>query len=170
MRRFTRITVLLFPLWVLGFLGISPVAAQPTTQTHGDWEVICQPSNGSTTHCQMMQALNISSEEGVTRAMEIAIVPDGDGNHFLEMMLFVFGLDLRPGVVMQVDEGAEFHAEFMTCVQQGCVAVRPLTDEQMAAMRAGRILRIGFRPIQSEQIFVMESSLMGFTAASRALR
>lgn len=155
---------------LLGLLlaGVWAHAQDFQSTTHGDWEVVCAEFGGER-QCQMRQGLDLTSEEGSGRVLEVALSVLEDGARFMEIVL-PLGLDVRPGIVLQVDSREEFNAPFLTCVQQGCVAGFLVSDEQFAAMRAGQVLRVGFRPFNADRVFVVESSLRGFTAASRELR
>jgi invasion protein IalB len=158
-----------FPSLLGLLLGGASVHAQEFQSTmHGDWEVVCAEFGGER-QCQMRQGLDLTSEEGTGRVLELALSRLEDGSRLMEVVL-PLGLDVRPGIVLQVDERDEFNAPFLTCVQQGCVAGFLVDDATFAAMRAGQLLRIGFRPFNADRVFVVEASLRGFTAASRELR
>lgn len=140
---------------------------------HQDWESVCVTvANGEDTSerlCQIRQALDLETEQGTGRVLEVVLRVYDAQRHVMEIVLPV-GLDLRAGIVLQVDDGQEVNAPFLTCLQQGCLVAMLVEAEMLAAMRRGRVMRVGFRPFNAEQVLVLEVSLRGFTAASRMLR
>ncbi|WP_063465792.1 invasion associated locus B family protein [Ectothiorhodospira sp. BSL-9] len=143
-------------------------ANEPTRTTHQDWQSVCLEVEG-TERCQIQQTLEMDGAEGRGPAMQVNIRDMRDGTRIIEVLL-PLGLDLRAGIVMQVDDGDEYNAPFLTCFEQGCLTARTLDPELEEAMRAGTNMRVGFRPFNSEQILVADVSLMGFTAASREIK
>ncbi|WP_231373441.1 invasion associated locus B family protein [Thioalkalivibrio sp. ALE19] len=144
-----------------------PVQQEPEVTTHQDWESLCWELDDGGEFCQMQQTLQVENQGQQGPYLQTTVRSEGD-RHVMELLL-PLGVDLRPGIVMQVDEGEERNAGFVTCIQQGCVAATELTDEMLAELRGGRELNVGFRPLQSEQVLVFDVSLMGFTAASNRL-
>ncbi|MCG5516419.1 MULTISPECIES: invasion associated locus B family protein [Ectothiorhodospira] len=143
-------------------------ANEPTRTTHQDWQSVCLEVDGSE-RCQIQQTLEMEGAEGRGPAMQVNIRDMRDGTRIIEVLL-PLGLDLRGGIVMQVDDGTEYNAPFLTCFEQGCLTARPLDPELEEAMRSGTNMRVGFRPFNNEQIIVADISLMGFTAASRQIK
>lgn len=149
-------------LW--GLSGIVQAQQQePETTRYQDWEVACIETD-SGERCQMRQTLQIQDDEVAGGYLQATIRRDGD-SHVIEVLL-PLGVDLRPGVRMQVDDGEEFGADFITCVEQGCVAGRELEAGQFRAMRAGQQMSVGFWPLHAEQPMAFDVSLTGFTDAS----
>ncbi|WP_018937819.1 MULTISPECIES: invasion associated locus B family protein [unclassified Thioalkalivibrio] len=145
-----------------------PVQQEPETTVYQDWEVACiDTPNGE--RCQMQQTLQIQDEQAQGLFLQATIRREGD-QHVIEVLV-PLGVDLRPGIRMQVDDaGEEMDAGYVTCVQQGCVAGRELNDSQMSSLRGGQALTVAFRALHQEQPFVFDVSLMGFTDASNELR
>ncbi|OOC48719.1 invasion associated locus B family protein [Thioalkalivibrio versutus] len=145
-----------------------PVQQEPETTVYQDWEVACiDTPNGE--RCQMQQTLQIQDEQAQGLFLQATIRRDGD-QHVIEVLV-PLGVDLRPGIRMQVDDaGEEMDAGYVTCVQQGCVAGRELNSQQMSSLRGGQALTVAFRALHQEQPFVFDVSLMGFTDASNELR
>lgn len=144
-----------------------PVQQEPEVTTHQDWESLCWELDDGSEFCQMQQTLQVENQGEQGPYLRTTIRREGE--RYVMELLLPLGVDLRPGIVMQVDEGEERNAGFVTCIQQGCVAATELTNEMFEEMRGGRELNVGFRPLQSEQVLVFDVSLMGFTAASNEL-
>ncbi len=141
---------------------------EPETTVYQDWEVACiETPQGE--RCRMQQTLEIQDEQARGLFLQATVRREGD-QHIIEILV-PLGVDLRPGIRMQVDDaGEEMDAGYVTCVQQGCVAGRELNSEQMSALRGGQALTVAFRALHQEQPFVFDVSLMGFTDASNQLQ
>lgn len=140
------------------------------------WRLRCADTNDAST-CNANQELFLNREvEGerrnVGRLLNLTVLYlDAQGERLPFMSLQMpLGLDLRPGAVMQVDDGQEITLEFLRCTNDGCDASVRLTPDLLGAMRAGNVLRVGFRPWGGEQVTAVEASLIGFTAAFLQLR
>ena len=133
---------------------------------HKDWTQVCLSENDQT-RCEAIQVLNVTQDDQTRPLLRATLsrVPDG---RFLEIAL-PLGMDLRAGLVIQVDNGDELTFGYSTCVAQGCAAVLPVDDSLLSVLRAGNKARLGFRPFGSTQTQVVELSLSGFTAASKGV-
>ncbi|WP_018872002.1 invasion associated locus B family protein [Thioalkalivibrio sp. ALJ16] len=141
---------------------------EPETTVYQDWEVACIATPQGE-RCRMQQTLEIQDEQAQGLFLQATVRREGD-QHIIEILV-PLGVDLRPGIRMQVDDaGEEMDAGYVTCVQQGCVAGRELNSQQMSALRGGRALTVAFRALHQEQPFVFDVSLMGFTNASNQLQ
>lgn len=140
------------------------------------WRLVCADENNAAT-CRMNQELFLQQSvdgelQTVGRLLNLTIVylnTDEERLPFMSLQM-PLGVDLRPGGVMRVDEEAETVLEFLRCTEAGCDASAPVTPELLAQLRAGGVLRVGFRPWGSEQVTAVEASLIGFTAAFEQLR
>ncbi|GAA0692601.1 hypothetical protein GCM10009104_19700 [Marinobacterium maritimum] len=138
-----------------------PQAAQ--AETFGDWRVDCQGEQ-----CQAVQQLFVGEGEQRSRVLSASVLKIKE-QRVLQMVL-PLGVDLRPGVVIRIDESEEQHFAYTTCVKDGCVVLISLNDRLYAGMKAGKTMKAGFRPFNSEQTLVVELSLSGFTKASSKVR
>lgn len=140
------------------------------------WVLRCEDANNAAT-CTMNQELFLQQtvdgeQQTVGRLLNLTIVyleAGGERVPFLSLQM-PLGVDLRPGAVMQVDDGEETALEFLRCTEAGCDSSARVTPDLLAEMRAGGVLRVGFRPWGSEQVTAVEASLIGFTAAFGQLR
>ncbi|WP_018174515.1 MULTISPECIES: invasion associated locus B family protein [unclassified Thioalkalivibrio] len=140
---------------------------EPETTTYQDWEVACIETQGGE-RCRMQQTLQIQDEQAQGAYLQASVFRDGD-SYIIEILL-PLGVDLRPGILMQVDDdGEEIEAPYIACVEQGCVAGHELSESQFNAMRGGSALTVGFWPLHGDQPLAFDVSLMGFTDASERL-
>ncbi|WP_052063576.1 invasion associated locus B family protein [Nitrincola sp. A-D6] len=163
----SNMKMLKFLSFSLLFMSYGIFAQEPQTTEYQDWVGICADVQGQE-RCEIQQVLNMENEQGNTRLLR-ATVSKLD-NQLIMQLLLPLGLDVRPGVVMQVDEGVEFGAPFLTCVQEGCLVAVPLDDNRLTAFRSGSVVKVGFRPFNTDQTLVVELSLMGFTRASQTVK
>lgn len=140
---------------------------EPRVTEYQDWVGVCADIQGKE-RCEIQQTLNMDNEQGSARLLRASLNMMDD--QLVLQLLLPLGLDLRAGIVMQIDEGEEFGSGFLTCVQEGCLVAFPLDETRLAAMRAGRVTKIGFRPFNTNETFVLEMSLMGFTRASQSVK
>lgn len=153
-------------VWLCACLGASSVLAQTSTE-YRDWISVCAERAGAE-RCEIRQVLSIETEDGQA-PLVVATVARLDDQLVLQLVL-PLGLDLRPGVVMAVDDQPDRPAPVLTCLQNGCLSALALDAGFMAEMRAGRSLRLGFRPFNTDQTIVVELSLAGFTRASQTIK
>lgn len=133
--------------------------AHAETESIGDWNLICENDK-----CQAVQQLFVTTEEARSRVLSASVVQI-QTQKVLQLVL-PLGLDLRPGIVVRVDESEEQHFPVTTCINDGCVVLMSLTDALYGSLKAGNKMKVGFRPFNSEQTLVVEASLKGFTKAS----
>ena len=134
-----------------------------TRTQHRDWVSICVGQAASVTRCAMQQVLRAEQPDGRQLQFQVSITRQEDQN--LAEIALPLGLDLRAGVVVQVDESDEINIPIVTCLAQGCVAVLALDDPLIEIMKRGSRMKLGFLTLGSSEVFVAEFSLMGFTRA-----
>ncbi|MBV1786440.1 invasion associated locus B family protein [Marinobacterium sp. D7] len=144
---------------------VAGFVAQPSAwaETFGDWRVDCKEGL-----CQAVQQLFVGEGDKRSRVLAASVIKVKE--QLVLQLVLPLGVDLRPGIVTRIDEAAEQHFAFTTCVTDGCVALIPLNDSLLSAMRSGKHMKAGFRPFRSEQTLVVELSLSGFTKASSQVR
>lgn len=155
-------------IWAVLAMLVLPAWAEPevTETQHKDWVEVCISDEG-TTRCEAIQVLSLN-QDGETRPLLRSTLTQVQDNRFIEFAL-PLGMDLRSGLVLQIDEGDEINFGFSTCVPQGCAGVLPLNDDLFTALKAGNSARLGFRAFGNEQVQVLDISLSGLTAATRNL-
>lgn len=147
-----------FALTCMIFIS-SPLKAE----VHGDWRLNCENDG-----CQASQQLFFGEGEERSRVL-LASVLQVQQDLLLQMVL-PLGVDLRPGIVVRIDQAEEQSFNFVTCVADGCVVLLPLKSKLLSAMRAGNKVKVGFRPFSSDQTLIVELSLSGFTKAIKGVR
>lgn len=131
-----------------------------------DWNRVCV-TDQEVTRCEAVQILSVTQNEQTQPILQ-ATVTELEGNRFMEFAL-PLGMDLRAGMVIQIDQGDEITFGYTTCVPKGCAGVLPLDQERFAVLKAGNTARLGFLPFGGDQVQVLELSLKGFTAASEGI-
>jgi invasion protein IalB len=149
-------------------LGAPPLGAQTSDSvragaTHQDWQVLCEDTPTGE-NCFISQAIIDEDGEPV---MQVSL-----GRLERENVMVIYlplGLDLRPGILFQVDDKVAREFPFQTCLPNGCRVVAPVDEEMLAAMRAGSAFVVGIKTLGSDRVGVIEGSLLGFTAGFRAV-
>lgn len=144
-------------------LLMAPGAVVAESEVFGDWRVECKQQQ-----CQASQQLFVGENDKRSRVLAASLMKVQEQR--VLQLVFPLGVDLRPGIVIRIDDSQEQHFSFTTCVSDGCVALLPLNSELYAGMKAGKVMKAGFRPFTSEQTLVAELSLSGFTKASDKVR
>jgi len=155
--------------------GASPAAAAPASpatpatpapappewelkNTFGKWELLC--NKGNATDCRAVQTQNYSDDTTKGRLLQALLATD-QGRTFAVLTL-PFGVDLRAGSVMKIDEGVEVKAVYTTCLPDGCQSVVELDESLQGQLIAGKIMKVGFRPWGGdEKTLVVEVPLDG---------
>lgn len=153
---------------ILALVFSSNLAAQPAPRVieYQDWVKVCADI-AQQERCEIQQTLMLNAEQGQNRLLRAVVTNTPDG---LLMQLFLpLGVDLRPGIVLRIDEHPEFPQSFVTCLQDGCISAFLLNELHLQHLKTGSALKLGLRPFNSEQTLVFELSLRGFTRATQAL-
>lgn len=151
---------------LISMLLALPALAQPEVSEtrHKDWVEVCVSENDQR-RCEAIQVLSITQGEQAQPILRATMSRVND-ERFIEFAL-PLGMDLRSGLVMQIDQGEERQFGYSTCVPQGCAGVMALSDELFNALKAGSTAKLGFRAFGNPQVQVLELSLSGLTAASK---
>lgn len=64
------------------------------------------------------------------------------------------GLNLPVGAKLQVDEGKVVDMQIQTCENRGCYASTPIAPDMLAALKAGKQLKVSFQNLQKETITI----------------
>ncbi len=133
---------------------------------HGDWEVGCLEG---TTNCEMQQVAQDEGDNPVILVRLVRLPADADA-----LALAVFntplGTLLPPGVSFQIDSGETASLPFEWCVEEGCVVRLGLREQDIAALKRGRVVNLRVASIADPETPVaLTLSLSGFTAAYDSL-
>ncbi|MCO4091030.1 MAG: hypothetical protein HEQ34_03640 [Sphingorhabdus sp.] len=135
--------------------------------TFGKWELLCNKGNAS--DCRAVQTQNYSDDTTKGRLLQALLAAD-QGRTFAVLTL-PFGVDLRAGTVIKIDEGVEVKAAYTTCLPDGCQSVVELDENLQGQLIAGKIMKVGFRPWGGdEKTLVVEVPLEGIKEALVAIK
>jgi invasion protein IalB len=141
-----------------------PGGATSLREGHGDWVVSCDiaTQNGvSRKVCGFSQVQTNTQSHQRILAMELQprdSVVEG-------ALVLPFGLELSKGVTLQVDDGTVLASlPFQTCLPAGCLVKLNFDAMSVAALRAGKSLKVNVFPISGQEMS-LSVSLKGFPDA-----
>lgn len=139
-----------------------PGGANSLVETYDDWGVVCQAA-GETTSCFVRQVQTDRQSNQQVLTVEIAALADGT---FTGAILLPLGLSLSQGAQLKIGETAlEGTRSFSTCIPQGCLVPLTISEDTLAALRAGTALSIAVLSAAPEQPLTFTVSLKGFSNA-----
>ena len=109
--------------------------------TYGQWGVLCNPSSPS--ECRAAQTQKSVDEKNPGTLLQVLFAAE-KGKMFWVFTL-PFGVDLRAGIAVRIDEGEEVKGSFMTCMPDGCQSITEINETLLAQIRKGKVLKVGFR-------------------------
>ena len=154
---------------LVAFAGLFQGAAR-AAEGEAPWAVICADADNAET-CRMEQTLfadqTVEGEQKrLGQVMSLTVLYVGEeARRPLLVMELPLGVDLRPGMVLRVDNHEEVKAPYLRCTNAGCEVQVELTAALVAQLKKGLKLQIGVRPFGSLKLMIMDASLMGFTRA-----
>lgn len=139
-----------------------PGGASSLRETHGDWVVNCAVAEQRKI-CAISQQVGqkVKDSAAVQRVMSISFSPAARGAE--GVLALPFGLLLAKGASLQIDDGKpQATVPIRTCLPAGCVAPLKLDQNQIAAMRKGKQLKVNVIAADSEKPVTITASLQGF--------
>jgi invasion protein IalB len=109
--------------------------------TYGQWGVLCNPSSPS--ECRAAQTQRSVDEKNPGTLLQVLFAAE-KGKMF-GVFTLPFGVDLRAGIAVRIDEGDEVKGSFMTCMPDGCQSITEISETLLAQIRKGKVLKVGFR-------------------------
>jgi invasion protein IalB len=109
--------------------------------TYGQWGVLCNPSSPS--ECRAAQTQKSVDEKNPGTLLQVLFAAE-KGKMF-GVFTLPFGVDLRAGIAVRIDEGEEVKGSFMTCMPDGCQSIAEISETLLAQIRKGKVLKVGFR-------------------------
>ena len=134
-------------------------------ETIGDWELRCLEAGNGEERCQMYQLLN---DDAGSPVVEFSLFRLPEGGRATAGATIVVPLEtaLQQQLTIQVDSSEARRYPFAFCNQIGCYARIGLTEQDVAAFRAGNAARVSIAPfVAQDQAVNVTLSLTGFTAA-----
>ena len=111
--------------------------------TYGQWGVLCNPSSPS--ECRAAQTQKSVDEKNPGTLLQVLFAAE-KGKMF-GVFTLPFGVDLRAGIAVRIDEGEEVKGSFMTCMPDGCQSITEINETLLAQIRKGKVLKVGFRSL-----------------------
>ena len=158
---------------LVAFAGSFQGTAQ-AAEGEAPWSVNCADANNAET-CQMQQTLFADQmvegqQKRLGQLLSLTVLYAGEeARRPLLVMKLPLGVDLRPGMVLRIDNHEEVKAPYLRCTNDGCEVQVELTAELVAQLKKGQKLQIGVRPFGSSQLIIIDASLIGFTRAFNRL-
>jgi len=122
----------------------TPEASAPQwvlKDSFGQWAVLCNSTTPS--ECRAAQTQKSLDEKNPGTLLQVVFAAE-KGKMF-GVFTLPFGVDLRAGIALRIDEGNEVKGSFMTCLPDGCQSINEIDESFLAQMRTGKILKVGFR-------------------------
>jgi invasion protein IalB len=135
-----------------------------------DWTRRCEPI-GETEKAICYISQNLVLRESGQRLLNIAVgyLEPATPKQPRGVITFPLGISLPPGITVQIDQGQTRQFPIERCNKNGCIAAFTVSDELLAAMKAGLQARITFHDAKRKAIGV-PVSLRGFTAGFNSLQ
>jgi invasion protein IalB len=143
-------------------LGQPPAAAPAPTPPPG-WAARCSsPSRDAPLECAIEQNAILTKTGQLVVLVNIRV--PGDTRTPIALVQLPLGLNLQTGAKFQVDDGKSTDLPIQTCENRGCYASLPVSQDLLAALKAGKQLKIMFQDLAKETITI-PMPLTDFTAA-----
>jgi invasion protein IalB len=129
-----------------------PAAAQPQSPAAG-WVARCgSASRSAPLECAIEQSAVVAKTGQLVALVNIRV--PSDTHTPTAAIQLPLGLFLPAGMKLQVDDGKAADMQIQTCDAHGCYASAPLSPEMLAALKAGKEIKISFQNLSKETITV----------------
>lgn len=144
-----------------------PGGASAVSETHGDWTVNCANQQGNRL-CTLSQQSFDKDRKQRLLAIELSMQ---DKNRMQGMIALPFGLLLKPGVTLRIDDGVPAAPlPFRTCLPLGCLVPLDIGAKTVDLLRKGKVINITAIAAQTNESVTFTVSLNGFgTALARTV-
>ena len=149
--------------------SLTAVAADPEITKHGDWTNVCRDAANGQKQCSATQLLTRQLDNGQSARILQTTVRKLNNDAFLLQFVLPLGVDLRPGIALQVDDKAQRGAQYFACTNNGCIVRMGMDQAFMNELQSGAKARVIYRGVNSQQPAAVDVSLKGITAATNAL-
>src|SRR3954464_7682823 len=95
--------------------------------------------------------------------------PLSNNDYFARVTKLPVGLNIPAGAKLQVDDGKAVDLPVQTCEARGCYAGAAVAPELLAAMKAGKQLKVSFQNLNKETLTV-PLPLADFAAAYEKIK
>jgi invasion protein IalB len=125
-------------LWGLSLsTGAANAESAASPVTFGVWAMSCDEGP-----CQVF--VTLQDRETQSLAVAWSIVADPATGAMTALVRLPLGMALPPGLTVRIDPGTAVSAAYQTCMDDGCLAVVPLDETLVGALRAGKGLGVDF--------------------------
>jgi invasion protein IalB len=136
-------------------------APAPQGETPAAWRAECT-GDGKTIECRAFQQIFQRETRQLVAAVIVRAAPD---NRSAQMTLQLpLGLNLTEPVLIRIDNGQPERQPIQVCANTGCVVSMTANDRLLAAMRAGRELKVTVQDANKKPIDLV-LPLLGFGLA-----
>lgn len=155
--------------------GAPPAAAQaapvpsatpqgePNTPPPPGWVARCaSTSREAPLECAVEETAILSKTGQLIVLVNIRVA--SDTHQPTALVQLPLGLNLPVGAKLQIDEGKAYDLQIQTCENRGCYANLPVAPDMLAALRAGKQLKVSFQNLGKETITI-PMPLTDFAAA-----
>lgn len=163
--------------------GTAPAAAPPAEsaaqgaqvqayikETHKDWRLVCLPVAEGRESCTMQQLMRDNSGNPVSQATFAPLPPAAAPRAAVVEIATPLETLLSEDLLIRIDSAEPKRYRFSYCTPQACIARFALTDEDVAAYKAGGEAIVTIAPLVApDQRANITMSLSGFTAAFDAV-
>jgi invasion protein IalB len=132
-------------------------------QTFKDWALRCPPA----TECVLEQRVLLKDNEA-TPLLHLAFQYGGQPRALTAILRIPLGVLLAPGVTLTIDARAPVPIPFNHCRPEGCLALAPVSDRLLAALRRGKTAQVSYR-LDDGRGLAVPLSLSGLNAGLRVL-
>ena len=132
-----------------------PAAAGTTTAAPPapGWAVRCSSvSRDAPLECAVEQSAVLTKTGQLIVLINIRV--PGDTHTPVAQVQLPLGLNLPVGAKLQVDDGKAVDLQILTCENRGCYTSSVIAPDMLAALRAGKQLKVSFQDMAKETIAI----------------
>lgn len=127
--------------------------AAPATLLPPGWMARCSSaSRDAPLECAIEQSAVLTKTGQLVVLVNVRVA--GDSRAPIAFIQLPLGLNLPVGAKLQVDDGKAADLQIQSCEQRGCYANTPIAPDLLAAMKAGKQLKVSFQNLGKETISV----------------
>ena len=133
----------------------APPAAEaaPAAPAPPGWAARCtSASRGAPLECAIEQSAVLSKTGQLVVLVNIRV--PGDTHAPILLVQLPLGLNLPGGAKFQIDDGKNVDLQIQTCENRGCYASETIAPDVLAAMKAGKQMKVSFQTMNKETITI----------------
>lgn len=161
-------------------LSTAPAAAQDTKpgatdaepkvgQRIGDWFFQCQALSANENICGLIQSISDNRTKRQIVAVAVRYAGKGKNQRLGMFVTAPLGIFLGSGIGGKIDDEKQFKFNLQSCSQRGCQAGIEIKGKQLAALKKGKRLIIGFKARADAKTIAVPVSLTGFSDGLKAI-